>query len=53
MTVEQHIEPSAELAMQELDAQELEGLDAPDWWNSWMNGVALSAAVSVASAIAT
>ena len=44
---------AAELGMQELDMQELEGLDAPDWWSSFMASFAVSAGVSVASAIAT
>ncbi|MCX5398985.1 MULTISPECIES: daptide-type RiPP [unclassified Streptomyces] len=35
-----------ELAMQELDMEELEGMDAPDWWNSFLVSFGVSAAVS-------
>jgi hypothetical protein len=36
-----------ELAMQELDMQELEGMDAPGWWDSFLVSFAVSAGVSV------
>jgi len=40
--------PAFELAMQELDIQPLEGLDAPDWWTSFVASFAVSASVSAA-----
>ena len=42
-------QPSAfELAMQELEIQPLEGLEAPDWWSSFVASFAVSAGVSAA-----
>ncbi|WP_198533215.1 MULTISPECIES: daptide-type RiPP [unclassified Streptomyces] len=39
---------SLELAMQELDMEELEGMEAPDWWSSFLASFAVSAGVSAA-----
>jgi hypothetical protein len=36
---------SLELAMQELDMHELEEMDAPDWWSSFLATFAVSAGV--------
>ncbi|MBP2708350.1 hypothetical protein JOL79_31685 [Microbispora sp. RL4-1S] len=38
--------PALELAMQELDMQPLEGMDAPDWWTSFTVSFGVSAGVS-------
>jgi len=37
--------PALELAMQELDMHELEGMDAPDWWSSFLATFGVSAGV--------
>ncbi|MER7487794.1 hypothetical protein ABTY20_18180 [Streptomyces sp. NPDC126497] len=37
-----------ELAMQELAMEELEGMEAPDWWDSFLASTAISAGVSAA-----
>ncbi|MCM3883390.1 daptide-type RiPP [Frankia sp. R82] len=40
--------PALELSMQELNMEELEGMEAPDWWNSFLASFAVSAGVSTA-----
>ncbi|WP_186785416.1 daptide-type RiPP [Streptomyces misionensis] len=35
-----------ELSMQELEMEELEGMEAPDWWNSFLVSFGVSAGVS-------
>ncbi len=37
--------PALELAMQELDMHELEGMDAPDWWTSFLATFGVSVGV--------
>jgi hypothetical protein len=44
--MQENTNPALELAMQELDMEELEGMEAPDWWNSFLASFAVSAGVS-------
>ncbi|GAA2445458.1 daptide-type RiPP [Streptomyces glaucus] len=46
--MQENINPALELAMQELAMEELEGMEAPDWWDSFVASFAVSAGVSAA-----
>ncbi|MDX3387418.1 daptide-type RiPP [Streptomyces niveiscabiei] len=46
--MKENTNPALELAMQELAMEELEGMEAPDWWDSFLASAAISAGVSTA-----